>query len=308
MTGSPPSRVCAQACLQPVLTRCGVMTHQARAISRRRDGGQASPPASSASPMAARAMSQAAPSQYPLASATVASPADRPSWYRQFQIRPQMASSPPGRVEASVPVTPPQPAGRLGDLPLPPVSLGVVRREPPVAQPPQETGQPVQRPPDREGDPGPRGTATRSISDQCRRWRPWPLDQRRAVAFAGAVANVDHIASPSSSVQSLAGVSLGRCCSTGPAARPGYRAVGNYREPGSFSGWPRMSGRGPCACAPGKRTWSSRAKRYGSALPSSRAGVAWCRDGFSRPARPRRLARDLLSVTFGSPRPVVAGR
>ena len=93
MTGSLPSLVCTQACRQPVRTRCGVMTHQARAISRCRDGGQASPAASRTSPTAAIAMSQAAPSAYPLASATVASPADRPNSYRQFQISPKI----PGR-------------------------------------------------------------------------------------------------------------------------------------------------------------------------------------------------------------------
>jgi hypothetical protein len=62
MTGGLPSRVRTQACLQPVLTRCGVMRHQTRPISRRRDGGRASPAASQASPVAAIAISQAAPS------------------------------------------------------------------------------------------------------------------------------------------------------------------------------------------------------------------------------------------------------
>jgi len=63
MTGSLPSLVWTQACLQPALTRCGVMTHQARAISRRRHGAQARQAASTTSPGAAIATSQAAPSR-----------------------------------------------------------------------------------------------------------------------------------------------------------------------------------------------------------------------------------------------------
>ena len=38
--GSLPSRDWTHACVQPVLTRCGVTTHQARATSRLRDRGQ----------------------------------------------------------------------------------------------------------------------------------------------------------------------------------------------------------------------------------------------------------------------------
>jgi hypothetical protein len=62
-TGSRPSLVCTQVCVQPVLTRCGVMTHQTLTISRLRDGGQTRPAVSSASPVPAMAMSQAAPSR-----------------------------------------------------------------------------------------------------------------------------------------------------------------------------------------------------------------------------------------------------
>jgi len=161
---------------------------------------------------------------------------------------------------------------RLGDLPAPPVRLGVVHREPPVTPAPQAIGQPVQahHEDQRVPYPAPQRTAARTLPDQRHRGRPGP----RGLDLTCVVANADQIASPSSSVQSLGGVPSGRCCSTGPSVFPGYRAVGNRRDPGSVFCRPRMSCHGPCACAPGKRTWFSRAKRYGRALPSSRPGAA----------------------------------
>ena len=77
---------------------------------------------------------------------------------------------------------------------------------------------------------------------------PRPCDAAERGLAAG------HDARPASSAQSLGGVPPHRRCSTGPSAFLGYRAVGNWQDPGSSSCRPRMPGHGPCACAPGKRT------------------------------------------------------
>ena len=60
-------------------TRCGVMTHQARAMIRWRDDGQISAAATMAIVAAATAMSQPGPSVMPMPTVPSTSPAIRPS-------------------------------------------------------------------------------------------------------------------------------------------------------------------------------------------------------------------------------------
>jgi hypothetical protein len=128
----------------------------------------------------------------------------------------------------------------------------------------------------------------------------------RRVVLAGGIANVDHVTSPSSSVQSMGGVLLGRCCR--PSSASGYRAACGCRGPSSSWSWTHMSCRALHAPPRGKRSRSSRVTWSGSASPPRVAKAAHARAS-SLALRAPQLARDLLSVTFGSPStPLSAGR
>ena len=68
-----------QACAQPVRTRWGVMTHQARAVIRWRDGGHDSAAAMTVIAAAAAVMSHPGPRVTPMPIVPSSTPAIRPS-------------------------------------------------------------------------------------------------------------------------------------------------------------------------------------------------------------------------------------
>src|SRR5262249_32999542 len=137
-----------------------------------------------------------------------------------------------------------------GDLPGSPVGFGVVPGEQPGAQAAGQSRQPAEQDPAGRGNGAGRGDQPaaqtsprvgRCCARDCprrspRQWRPCRsgelLGPPWGVVFAGGIVNLDHVASRSSSVQSLVSVSLGRCCSTGPAACPGYGAADGGADPG----------------------------------------------------------------------------
>jgi hypothetical protein len=199
---------------------------------------------------------------------------------------------------------------RPGGLPAAPAGFGVVHGEQPVARAAEDRGQPAERDGEEGRDAG-RSAAGRPPArcGPCRRpggrhGRPRLDGPPREFAVAGDVASVDHIASPSSSVQSLGGASLGRCCGTGPAACPGDGAADGRAEPGSLPFLPRMPSRGSHAPAERKRMRSLRADRHGSASPH----VARSRGATPlSPVRTLSMARGLLPVTLGHRRPRFGG-
>ena len=74
----------------------------------------------------------------------------------------------------------------------------------------------------------------------------------------------------------MGSVSLGRCCSTGPAVCLGYHTAGSRLDPRALPRRPRVCGHPPFAPAQRKRTRSARslrANRNGSVSPPSRGKV-----------------------------------
>ena len=80
-----PLLVCTQALTQPTLTRCGVITHQARAMMRLRAGGQHSSAAPTASPAPETAARPMRPMLPVMAMDIPVTPARIASSNRQFQ-------------------------------------------------------------------------------------------------------------------------------------------------------------------------------------------------------------------------------
>jgi hypothetical protein len=191
--------------------------------------------------------------------------------------RAQARRAPGEGVEKRITIAAPETAVHLGDLPAAPGRLGIVHPEQVVAQPSRYQGQPAEQHRDRQSGGRPdAGANPDTLAGSAagrgegrpggpRRPPHWLGRWPRGVVFAGEVGNVDHSTSPSCSLLSLGGVSLGRCCSTGPALCPGYHAVGNCRDAGSLRWPPRMLSHGPCASAQGKRMRSLRADGNGSA-------------------------------------------
>jgi len=88
MIGSLPLLDCTQALTQPTLTRCGVMRHQARAMTRLRAGGQHRATALAASPAPETAARPMRPMLPVMAIDIPVTPARIASSKRQFQASP----------------------------------------------------------------------------------------------------------------------------------------------------------------------------------------------------------------------------